>query len=476
MTTPEIERLIELGLQQLATREDGAALPVLLRLARSVGTAIGSASGKLASPHHGLLPQAEQDALVNRGVRGSPSSGVSVAALPGGPAGELTFYGIREALPGPRWKALFEATWPGYRSWYVKEGDAVRPSLAVARRQLQRFMPELMPTWERLVDLTDDDETAARMLTLYDPPRFLPGCSQAVLSGATPMLVRNYDYHPGLCERVVYSSAVTGRRVIGMGDCLWGLLDGMNDRGLAVSLAFGGRGDAGKGFGIPLVLRYLLEVAETIAEATAALARIPVNMAYNLTLVDRNADVATAFVAPRIAPEVSRLRAATNHRGTVPDWPEHTSRFHSVERQQLLLDLLATSPDPKTLVAAFQRPPLYNTAYASGFGTVYTAAYRPDLGLVDYLWPGSTWRRGFDSPDSTHTVASRRRQQTARARLSPSRRSPAPNADLRRRVDRLAELAHPWACAVEPEGHRSGLDRGGREPGAGRYRVPCPAQ
>jgi predicted choloylglycine hydrolase len=243
------------------------------------------------------------------------------------------------------------------------------------------------------------------MLTLYDTPRFLPGCSQAVLSGPPPMLVRNYDYDPGLCERVVYSRAFTGRRVLGMGDCLWGLLDGMNDRGLAVSLAFGGHGDTGKGFGIPLVVRYLLEVAETIGEAIAVLARTPVNMAYNLTLLDRNADVATVFVAPGIAPEISRLRAATNHRGTVQDWAEHASRFRGVQRQQVLLELLARSPDPKTLIAAFQRPPLYNSAYSSGFGTVCTATYRPDLGVVDYLWPGSTWRRGFDSPDATHTVA-----------------------------------------------------------------------
>jgi predicted choloylglycine hydrolase len=404
MTAAEIERLIERSLRQLVTRRDRAALPVLLRLAGSVGAAIGSAGTYVGWTDRQLLAQAEPEAIPDSAVRHSPGVAVGAAEILPAEANGLTFYGIREAVPGPKWKALFEATWPAYRSWYLSEGDGARPSLTLARRQLVRQMPELVPTWERLVELAGD-ETAARMLTLYDPPRFLPGCSQAVLGGAEPMLVRNYDYDPELCERVVYSSAFTGRRVIGMGDCLWGLLDGMNDRGLAVSLAFGGRGDRGTGFGIPLVARYLLEVAETVGEATAVLARTPVNMAYNLTLIDRNADVATAFVAPGIAPEVSRLRAATNHRGMVPDWPEHASRFRSVQRQEALLDLLATSPDPSTLLAAFQRPPLYNTEHASGFGTVYTAAYRPDLGIVDYLWPGSIWRRGFDSPDGTHTIA-----------------------------------------------------------------------
>ena len=316
----------------------------------------------------------------------------------------LTFYGIREPVPGPRWKALFDALWPGYRSWYLREGDEARPSLALAHRQLSRHMPELVPTWRRLVDLANGDEAAARMLTLVNPPRFLPGCSQAVLSGDTPMLVRNYDYHPDLCEQVVYSSAFTGRRVIGTADCLWGLLDGMNDAGLVVSLAFGGRRDSGPGFGIPLVVRYLLEVAETVAEATAVLTRLPVNMAYNLTMLDRHGAAATVFVAPGMTPETTCVRAATNHRGTVPDWPEHATTFRSVERQQTLLDLLATTPDPETLVRAFGRPPLYNTAYASGFGTIYTAAYLPDLGVVDYVWPPSRWRRDFESPDATHAV------------------------------------------------------------------------
>ena len=68
------------------------------------------------------------------------------------------------------------------------------------------------------------------------------------------------DHHRDLSEQVVYSSAFTGRRVIGTADCLWGLLDGMNDAGLVVSLAFGGRRDNGPGFGIPLVVRYVLEV------------------------------------------------------------------------------------------------------------------------------------------------------------------------------------------------------------------------
>jgi predicted choloylglycine hydrolase len=181
----------------------------------------------------------------------------------------------------------------------------------------------------------------------------------------------------------------------------------MNEAGLVVSLAYGGRRDAGPGFGIPLIVRYVLEVAETVAEVACVLARVPVNMTYNLTVLDRNADAATVFVAPGAPPEVFAHCAATNHRGTIPDDPAHARSFRSVERQQALFELQGRRPDSASAISAFLQPPLYNTAYAKGFGTMYTAAYRPDLGVVDYAWPGSTWRRGFGSPDAIHAAAYR---------------------------------------------------------------------
>jgi predicted choloylglycine hydrolase len=321
-----------------------------------------------------------------------------------GRAHSMTLYGICEEQPGPRWQALHDATRSGYHGWYLSEGAAARPDLDTCRRMLASHMPELVPTWERLVHLASGDEVTARLLTLWDPPAFLPGCSQATLVGPAPLLIRNYDYGLDLFERVVYSSAFTGRRVLGTGDCLWGLVDGMNDAGLAVSLAFGGRPGSGRGFGIPLVVRYLLEVAASLDEVRSVLRRVPVNMSYNLTFVDGSGENLTAFVAPDSAPEFSSARAATNHRGTVPEYPERARSLRSVERQRLLLSLLDCEPDATGLISAFLRPPLRSTEYGRAFGTLYTAVYRPNDGVVDYLWPDDSWRRRFDSADETKTV------------------------------------------------------------------------
>jgi hypothetical protein len=48
-------------------------------------------------------------------------------------------------------------------------------------------MPELLPHWEHLVELSGGDEQVARMLSLYRPTPFLAGCSQAVWSRTRPM-------------------------------------------------------------------------------------------------------------------------------------------------------------------------------------------------------------------------------------------------------------------------------------------------
>src|SRR6187401_3486511 len=210
----------------------------------------------------------------------------------------FTFRALEELELGPIWQAEFEQRGPHYMTWFLREGEAARPSYATSVRMLRAHMPELMPAYERVVELAGGGDLAARMLSLYKPPPYLAACSQGVWSrDGSPLLVRNYDYAPSRLEGVVWSTNLS-KRVIGMSDCLWGLLDGMNEDGLAVSLTFGGRRVLGDGFGIPIVMRYVLEVADTIGDAVAVLSRVPVNMAYNLTIMDRNADSASVFVAP----------------------------------------------------------------------------------------------------------------------------------------------------------------------------------
>jgi predicted choloylglycine hydrolase len=308
----------------------------------------------------------------------------------------LTFQAVQEDEPGLKWQQRFEAAWPEYRGWFLREGDAARPTYAHSIRMLRTHMPELVPIYERLVELAGGGDVAARMLALVNPPPYLAGCSQGVLVRDRPVLVRNYDYAPSRLECVIQNSGWAGRRVIGMSDCLWGLLDGINDAGLAVSLAFGGRPVLGEGFGVQLVVRYLLQVCETVAEAREVLTRLPYQLAHSLTLADAGGEVVTAYLAPDRDVVFRASPVATNHQDVV-EWTEHAAVTRTLEREALILRLVS---DPGTtdeaLVAAFLHPPLYSSTYSRGFGTLYTAVYRPAEGRVEYLWPGAVWPQSFD--------------------------------------------------------------------------------
>ena len=74
---------------------------------------------------------------------------------------EVTFRAVAEDLPGAVLLAQFERTWPAYRAWYLREGEAPRPSYVQCRRMLREHLPELVPTWERLVELVGGGDLAA---------------------------------------------------------------------------------------------------------------------------------------------------------------------------------------------------------------------------------------------------------------------------------------------------------------------------
>ncbi|KIG14582.1 hypothetical protein DB30_06637 [Enhygromyxa salina] len=308
---------------------------------------------------------------------------------------DLHFAALEELRPGSAWAEHCARVAPAYERWYFAEGDAARPSYLACGAALRAYMPELLPVWNELVELAGGGDRVARMLSLYRPPAFMAGCSQLLWSRGAPALVRNYDYEVDRCEGLVLHSAWTGTGVIASIDSLWGALDGMNEHGVAVSLAFGGRKVVGDGFGIPLILRYVLETCTSTAEAVAALSRVPCHMCYTVGVIDRGGAFATVFLNPDRAVSVVADAVATNHQGVV-EWPAHAEITQTVERQAELLRVLHDpSQQLETLVERFLVGPLYSHEHERRSGTLYTAAYYPARGDVELHWPSVTWRLSF---------------------------------------------------------------------------------
>lgn len=308
----------------------------------------------------------------------------------------LTFRAMQETEPGQVLSGLFSEYRTAYLNWWASEGLSGRPTYAECRRALQTHMPEMVGLYEQLCASVGGGDLESRFLSFYCPPRYLAGCSQAIWQGREPLLVRNYDYNPSAFDAVYLKTGWNGRQVMGTSDGLFGLLDGVNDAGLCVSLTFGGRRAVGDGFGVPLILRYLLQTCSTIEEAKDVLRRVPCHMSYNVTVLDRNRNYFTAFLAPDRPTLITHAAVATNHQERV-EWTSHARLTASVERERFLLHRLTLHPETKEkFVGTFLKPPLYSLAFDKGFGTLYTAAYHPGDLSVDLLWLGRTWCKTLD--------------------------------------------------------------------------------
>lgn len=306
------------------------------------------------------------------------------------------FCAIKNDPANQNWLSNFNIHWPAYKSWYKsKKANQINPAnLLQAEKKLKHVMPEIMPIYQDLVHLTNEDPTASQFLTLYQPPAYLINCSQAVFFEPEPILIRNYDLSPELSENTVFHSNWQGRKVISTNECLWGADDGINDAGLAISLTFGGRKNIGDGFGIPIILRYVLQTCETVKEAVTQLKRIPSHMSYNVTVVDKSGDYATILVSPDKDTIVSKDRVTTNHQQNI-EWQEQAVFSRTLERKKHLENLILENPSEKRIVDAFHQPPLHSTNYQQSFGTVYTAVYKPQSSSMSYHWPDQNWIHSF---------------------------------------------------------------------------------
>ncbi len=302
---------------------------------------------------------------------------------------------VSEKKPGPKWLSRFESNWPFYKQWFLSEGIDSRPGYLSSARMLKEYMPELVPIYDKLCDLTGGGDLEARYLSHWCPPPYMSGCSQIAWVKDGPSLIRNYDYGIEYFEGVVMNTEWL-KPVIGMTDSSWGLLDGINSDGLIASLTFGGRKISGEGIGIPLIIRYVLETCSNVHEAIEVLVRIPVHMSYNVTLIDKSSQFFTVFLSPDRSADVTPWAVGTNHQHTI-EWPDYAAITKTLERKEFLDQCWLNEEETRdSLIHKFLHPPLYNTNYKKRFGTLYTAAYDAIEGSLSLYWPHFSLKQSFD--------------------------------------------------------------------------------
>jgi hypothetical protein len=88
---------------------------------------------------------------------------------------------------------------------------------------------------------------------------------------------------------------------------------------------------------------------------------------------------------------------STNHQHT-KNWPQNGVFNKTVERTEYLKLLLAKKDmNADKLADAFLHPPLYNSLFKEGFGTLFTSIYNPKEGKVKFRWPEAYMEQSFTS-------------------------------------------------------------------------------
>ena len=351
----------------------------------------------------------------------------------------MSFDAVSEETPGPKWRQRWEQSWPDYQKWMASQGGYERPQRTECEAAMAKYMPELEPTFRKLVDLAGNGSDAACFLSGWCPPQYLAGCSVAAMSDKTgTRLVRNYDLSPDLNEGLLLRTAMTGMPVMGMVEFLWCLSDGINGAGLAVAIAYGGQPETAKGFGITTILRYALETCRTVREALHVLAHVPSHMAYNVTLADRHGT--TASVELRTGGGLRQVWPAvsTNHQSGA-NRPANAAFTQTYKRREYLQKLVAGNGPVSRLSDAFLELPLFQNNFCGNFGTLFTAEYDPRKLSLALRWRGQIWKQTLAnfSEGTRHVVL-------GEAELICSTVDPAPSF-----YEIMGQHLEPWLAQVD---------------------------
>jgi predicted choloylglycine hydrolase len=231
----------------------------------------------------------------------------------------------------------------------------------------------------------------------------MSGCTQVAYNKPPYSLIRNYDYNPHWFEGVLLKTNWL-KPVIGISDCNWGLLDGMNADGLAISLTFGGRKVAAEGFGIPLIMRYVLETCKDVPQAVSTLLRLPSHMSYNVTVLDKTGKYKTVYLTPDKGPFVDSEKVATNHQQDI-EWLAY-EEFTATRERKVFLDKLVNSGDYSRdqLRQTFLEKPLYNKDISKNFVTLYSMQYDLTNLSATVFWPGKELTQSFERFTEKRTI------------------------------------------------------------------------
>nr|WP_286172681.1 C45 family peptidase [Acetanaerobacterium sp. MSJ-12] len=291
----------------------------------------------------------------------------------------------------------------------LPEGEEVTgPALRAKMRLLEAAIPGL---GEEIAGTSEALGIRPGRLAIFSDRCCQPGrCSQiaalpAITRDGHLYLARSYEYGfaDELClcvTRAAGSPAQAGFSLL-----LFGRMDGMNDRGLCVTMSTCSflQPAEGEGLWFPVVLRALLERCATVAEASDLLAQLPLRTNDVFLLADRGgrarvAEMASVGGAHHLSfRDSERWLVATNHyqNEEMRPFDNHRGR-HSVRRWKIARRALeegAGRLDEAALKALLERPMPGGVAcpyYQDGLGTLRSMLFDVTAGRLEVCFGAPT--------------------------------------------------------------------------------------
>jgi hypothetical protein len=257
-------------------------------------------------------------------------------------------------------------------------------------------MPELVPTWERLVELAGGGDIEARALSLWCPPAYIAGCSQAVwidpLRRPRPGAGAQLRLRPGLAGRQLAGHplvrpAGAGHGRLSMGSAGWHERGGpgrftelrrqnANRQGLRHPA-----GDALPAGGIEHGTGCLRDPQTPprthVVQHHAARHFRKLGHRVRRT---RRSPLCQSPAGGHQLPAQGRLAAAR----------QGNLCRRALRRPGTLVDKKHSLLE---LTTALLQPPLFQTSYRRGYGTLYSAVYQPTDRRVELLWQDQRWQQ-----------------------------------------------------------------------------------
>ena len=294
---------------------------------------------------------------------------------------EKLFRAVDEPQPDAFIRQSVEVGRAFVADWYAKAERIPDPE--ECRRRVSEHMPEMLDLFDRMAGFAGDNPAMIAALAGIDPPPLIPaGCTVRAFTQPRPTMLRNYDFHPDATSAVILRTEWSGRHVLGMSEGVSGLLDGVNDAGVAAALTFGGRHVYGSGFGIVQIIRYLLQVASDAKDAADVLRWMPCAWSHNVLVQDRSGKAIRAELAPDREPLVIDGNVVANHQAEVEPRPDSARRLGVA---------CALVEDAEAARAVFVEGDLRKEDFDEWLGTLYTAEYVPGESAVTFHWRNGSW-------------------------------------------------------------------------------------